>query len=255
MKATLAQQGTFACEQQPPRSLQVAQEIVKRVSGQGFDRELLASAGAGGMLGPEMEMGAKRGYAAAVDAPILVNVARDQGGGDGTALVDQYIDAHAGYNYVEYRNLSLWFVLHAVLRFHPEQEWVKQRLRKILVAALAGGGVDFREMLPLTALLSREAAVKQDARPELEKWRSLALAAADRLQAKRGADDSWGNHKRRLTGLLELTTLLMNDRTCRRRAPEPNSCFARRLCWIPGPGVAEVCRCAACVQHERSRFA
>jgi hypothetical protein len=211
VKATLAQQGSFACEQQPPRSLQVAQEMVKRVSGQGFDRELLASAGAGGMLGPEMEMGGKRGYAAAVDAPILVNVARDQGG-DGTALVDQYIDAHVGYNYVEYRNRSLWFVLHAVLRFHPEQEWVKQRLRKILVAALAGGGVDFREMLPLTALLSREAVVKRDARPELEKWRSLALTAADRLQAKRGADDSWGNHKRRLTGLLELATLLMNDR-------------------------------------------
>jgi hypothetical protein len=211
VKATLGHQGTFAFEQQSLSSLQVAQEMVKRVSGQEFDRELLASAGVGGVLGPEMEMGGKRGYAAAVDAPILVNVARDQGD-QGTALVDQYIDAHAGYNYVEYRNRSLWFVLHAVLRFHPEQEWVKQRLRKILVIALAGGGVDFREMLPLTALLSREAVVKRDARPELEKWRSLALVTADQLQAKRGADDSWGNHKRRLTGLLELATLLIHDR-------------------------------------------
>jgi hypothetical protein len=226
VKATLGHQEAFVFEQQQARSLHVAQEVVKRVSGQGFDRELLASVGASGALGPEMEMLGKRGYAAAVDAPILVNVARDQGG-EGTALLDQYIDAHAGYNYVEYRNRSLWFVLHAVLRFHPEQEWVKQRLRKILVAALAGGGVDFREMMPLTALLVREAAIKRDARPEMDNWRSLALTAADRLQAKRGADDSWGNHKRRLTGLLELAGLLINDR------PAADALFTR-IRALPG---------------------
>ena len=213
VKAAIRQQATFAVETLPLRSFEVAQEVVKRISGQDFDRELLASVGANTTGEPNGEMLGERGYAAAVDAPILVKVAYDEGP-EGTDLVDHYIDAHAGYNYVEYRNRSLWFVLHAVLRFHPEQAWVRKRLRKILVVALAGGGVDFREMLPLTALLSREAATRGDARPELDKWRSVALVATDGLQARRGADDSWGNHKRRLTGLLEFCALLINDRPC-----------------------------------------
>jgi hypothetical protein len=211
VKAALAKQTDFASDTQQPKSLQVAQEIVKRISGQGFDREMLASVGASGAFGSEMTTVGNRGYASAVDAPILVNVAREQGP-EATALLDQYIDAHAGYNYVEYRNRSLWFVLRAVLRFHAEQDWVRQRLRKILIAALAGGGVDFREMLPLAAHVSREAAINHDARPELGKWRALASGAADLLKARRGADDAWGTHKRRLTALLELTALLVDER-------------------------------------------
>jgi NACHT domain len=189
------------------QSLKVAQELVKRIGGQAFDREFLLSINpsliASGSLGPYTEMIGQRGYAAAFDAPILVNVAWKHGI-EGTALVDRYIDAHAGYNYVEYRNRSLWFVLQAVLRHHPEQDWVKQRLRRILVAALTGGGVEFRETLPLTALLLHEKATKADAPQALEYWRSIAIRAADELHGVLGADDTWGNHKRRLTGLMEL---------------------------------------------------
>jgi hypothetical protein len=203
---------------------------VKRVSGQAFNRELLLSASsrpiATGQLGPYTEMIAQGGYAAEFDAPILVGVAREHGV-EGTALVDRYIDAHAGYNYVEYRNRSLWFVLQAILRHHPEQRWVMDRVRRILVAALAGGGVDYREMLPLTALLLRERANRQDARLAAEHWRAIALRGADELQAKRGADDSWGNHKRRLTGLMELYRLLFDD------VPAANA-LLERIQGLPG---------------------
>lgn len=231
VRAALSHHPTFAFDSQKPLPLHVVHEFVKRMSGQIFDRELLqafdgellgsittATTGVWiGFLGgdhrdSQREKTKRTGYAAEVDAPTLVNTAREFGP-DGTVLVDRYIDAHAGYNYVEYRNRSLWFVLQAVLRFHPEQEWVKRRLRKIMVVALAGGGVDFREILPLTALLCRDVTFKHTARPELDRWRSLALDAAAQLQAKRGADDSWGHHKRRLTGLLELSAMLLNDRS------------------------------------------
>jgi hypothetical protein len=92
----------------------------------------------------------QKGFASSFDAPVLVDMARASGD-EGTRLVDEYIDAHAGYNYVEYRNRSLWHVLHAVLRNHGDQQWAKARLRRLLVTALSGGGVDFADMLPLTA--------------------------------------------------------------------------------------------------------
>ena len=124
---------SFPSESQPAKSLEVARELVKRISGQDFDKELLYSINpsliAVTQPGPDPEMLAQRGYAAALDVPILVNVAREQGV-EGTRLVDEYIDAHAGYNYVEYRNRSLWIVLQAILRHHPDQGWVKDRLRR-----------------------------------------------------------------------------------------------------------------------------
>jgi hypothetical protein len=230
LEAAINHQPTFSFERQGARSLAVAQELVKRVSGQAFDREFLLlvnpSLIAITQLGPQAEMIAQRGYAAGFDAPILVNAAREHGL-EGTALVDEYVDAHAGHNYVEYRNRSLWIVLHAVLRHHPEQGWVKERLRRILVAALSGGGVDFGEMLPFTAVLLREQATKGDARPVVDDWLSVGLRAAEELQSRRGADDSWGSHKRRLTALMELYQLALGDGG---KATE----LLDRICALPG---------------------
>ena len=214
VKAALDGQPTFAFEAQAVVSLDVAKELVKRVSGQAFDRELLLSVNPSLIairpLGEQSELIAQQGYAAGFDAPILVNAAR-QHGPDGTRLLDAYIDAHAGYNYIEYRNRSLWIVLHAVLRHHPDQLWVKERLQRILVAALSGGGVDFREMLPLAAELLRKKASKGDVRSLIDDWRSKAIAAADKLQHQRGVDDSWGSHKRRLAAIMELYQLVLGD--------------------------------------------
>jgi len=193
----------------PNRSLEVAQAIVQRFGGQEFNRELLLSLGGGGPLGAEMEMLDAQGYAARVDAPILVAAARDFGPA-GTALLDRYVDAHAGYQYVEYRNRSLWFVLEAVVCLHPDRAWVRERLGRILAAALTGGGQDYREMLPLTAsLLQRQSA--GDLSAAFDKCCGEAVTAASQLQSQRGVDDSWGTHRRRLAALYELSILLADD--------------------------------------------
>jgi hypothetical protein len=192
--------------------LEVGQQLVKRIGGQAFDRELLGTLDERfiSTLGLQAEMVGQRGFSASFDAPILVNMARTYGP-EGTTLVDEYIDAHAGYNYIEYRNRSLWHVLHAVLLNHGDQQWVRNRLRRVLIAALSGGGVDFEEMLPLTAASLLEQVRWGDAQRTLDKYRTQALRAADALQQRRGADDSWGNHRRRLTALMELSHLLLRD--------------------------------------------
>ena len=88
----------------------------------------------------------------------------------------------------------------------PEQAWVQERLRRILVAALSGGGMEFQETLPLTAFLLRERANGVDAQAALKVRVAEAKKEANTLQGERGANDSWGIHKRRLTGLMELET-------------------------------------------------
>jgi hypothetical protein len=213
VEAALAGEAKFSFEEETPLSLDVGQELVKRVSGQEFDREMLDSVNPSLItkLGSQSKIINQRGYASTLDAPILVNIARDFDV-EGTALLDAYTQAHAGYNYVVYRNRSLWILLEAVLRHHPKQEWVKQRLRLILASALTGGGVVFNEMLPLTAnVLLRQADPRWGHMADNE-WCSAALNSADKLQHRRGADDSWGTHKRRLTAFMELKTLVFDDR-------------------------------------------
>lgn len=199
----------------PPDTLYKGEQLVKRISGQSFDQELLHQVNPSMLVTagqvPGMTTHPDDQYAAANDAPILVGLAR-QFGDDGTAFVDRYIDAHAGYNYVEYRNRSLWYVLTAVLNFHPSQPWVKDRVRRVLMAGLTGGAVDFRELLPFTAELLRDESSGPGSPPALDRLRTLAINTAEALRHTRGADDSWGLHKRRLAGLMELSALLAKDR-------------------------------------------
>ncbi|HWF87570.1 MAG TPA: hypothetical protein VN659_02010 [Pyrinomonadaceae bacterium] len=213
-EAALNDQPLFPCDENQPLSLDVGREVVKRLSGQAFDQELLKSVDPSFItnLGQQSELlnNAKYGYASNLDGPILVQMARVYGD-EGTELVDSYIDAHAGYNYIEYRNRSLWMVLHSVLRNHPDQNWVKERLRRLLVGALSGGGVDFEEMLPMTAALLAEKAAQRAPGLLLDQWRADAAAKAAELQYNRKHNDSWGNHKRRLTALMELYHFVLSD--------------------------------------------
>lgn len=209
LDAALLGAPAFTADTGPAPSPEVGQQLVRRISGQEFDRELLATAPAG-RVGTAAVGGVltAQGFAAGTDAPMLVHLARESGA-EGTMLVDEYIDAHAGYNYVEYRNKSLWYVLMAVLQHHPDQQWVKARLRRLLVAALSGGGVDFEEMLPLVAAVALERA--RGGAGLLDASEQRALDAARALRHRRGANDSWGSHRRRLTALMELSHLLLGD--------------------------------------------
>ena len=211
--AYLNNESYFPSDEWEPLDVEIGRELVKRVSGQDFNHELLGSidpelvtyAGQQSTLGGE-----SRGFASNFDGPILVQMARVYRD-EGTELVDAYIDAHAGYNYVEYRNRSLWMVLHAALRNNPDQTWLKERLRRLLVAALSGGAVDFAEMLPMTAALFAEKANQGNLRDLLDGWQKTALQKAGELQRDRRHNDSWGNHKRRLTALMELYHLVLPD--------------------------------------------
>jgi hypothetical protein len=218
LDAALLGQTTVQVKEQPAESLAYGREIVNRISGQEFDREMLSSINPSliATFERQAEMITGKAYSANLDGPMLVNMAHAYGP-EGTALLDEYIQAHAGYNYVEYRNRSLWIVLQAVLRNHPDQAWVKPQLRQLTIAALSGGGVDFEEMLPLTAAtqLSQVDAASPAPAPgasaTLDAWRERALQAAESLRLKRHENDLWGNHKRRLVALMEIYWLVLRD--------------------------------------------
>ena len=218
VNAALAGQTVFAASADPPTSLEFGRQLVNRVSGQAFNQELIGAMNASllSTVGLHPQVATTHGYSSGFDAPILVNLAQAFGS-EGTALVDEYIDAHAGYNYIEYRNRSLWNVLHAVLRNHSDQQWVRDRLRRLLVVALSGGGVDFEEMLPLTAAAAAAAAARGGARAVLDGFLAHALNAASLLRQQRGANDSWGNHRRRLTAVMELYRLAAGDAAAAQR--------------------------------------
>lgn len=215
LDAALNNKTSFAFDELHVLSLDFGREIVKRVSGQDFNRELLGSISERFLVNLDQQSelldNAKDGYASNSDAPVLVQMARIYGD-EGTELVDAYIDAHAGYNYIEYRNRSLWMVMHSVLRNHPDQGWVKERLRRLLIATLSGGAVDYKEMLPMTAALLVETAEGRSPRTLLARWQSNALEKVQELQRARNRNDVWGNHKRRLTALMELNHLIVFDK-------------------------------------------
>jgi hypothetical protein len=212
--AAIAGAPTFQVDVGQAHGLELGTAIVRRMSGQWYDEELLSA-----VLNPSLvamspvaspELIGDGSYGAAYDAPILVQNAAHFPV-EGTVQLEEYIRAHAGYNYVEYRNRSLWIVLDAVVRHHPDQAWVRQRLSPILVAALTGGGVDYREMLPMTAAVLLERARGSDGRALVDDWRQAALDAANALEHYRHANDTWGSHKRRLTALMELHALVLGD--------------------------------------------
>jgi hypothetical protein len=213
LDGTLNGEVSHPFEPQSSPGPEVGRQLVLRVSGQSFDREMLFSAGMN-LLAPlsdQTELIEGRGYAALLDAPVLVNIARESGA-EGTMLLDEYIDAHAGYNYVQYRNRSLWVVLHAVLRHHPDQAWVRERLKKILGAALTGGGVDFGEMAPLAAAVLTAKARGGDAHRVMDDYDAATDSAIRQLTDRRGANDSWSINKRRLAAIMEIATFALADK-------------------------------------------
>ena len=211
LDAAIAGAAAFPAESLPSADLCIGQQIVRRMSGQQFDREMLAAnMNVLAPLGLLAEMIEHDGYSAAADAPVLVGMALGHGP-DGTALLDEYVAAHGGYNYVQYRNRSLWLVLHAVLRHHPDSAWVRDRLQRILAAAAAGGGAEFTEMTPLTAALLQQRS-PSTARALLDTQGTATCAAVQRLESRRGANDAWSQHKRRLTMLMEMEALVLGDR-------------------------------------------
>ena len=108
----------FPAQKGPGAPLEFGRQLVNRISGQALDQR----AARGDECAPDDECrggdGATRARlrlslrCARARRPCHPSTRRRHG------LLDEYIDAHAGYNYVEYRNRSLWNVLRAVLMHH-----------------------------------------------------------------------------------------------------------------------------------------
>lgn len=188
----------------PPPPEEVVAAIVARIEGQGANAELLT---AQGLTGAGGELLSESGYFAEVDGPPLVAyvAAHPQ---EGEAYFKRYLATHTGYNYVQYRNRSLWLLLGAVLR-HPEAGWVRESAAALASAALAGSALEFQEALPI-ALVALQARVGvPGALHMLELTRDQALEEARKLTFERGPGDSWGAYSRRLFSLAQAFSVLL----------------------------------------------
>ena len=145
------------------------------------------------------------GYIAQYGAPLLVAYAQAHRP-DGDKYFRQYVAIHTSYNYVQYRNRSLLYLLEAVLR-SPGEFWEQEMCVLLASAALAGSTIEFQEGLPLTIVGVREALNA----PGLDLRREQLINDSDKLKEECGESDLWGFFRRRLGSLAQVYARLSND--------------------------------------------
>jgi len=197
-----------------------ASAAVDRLGGREVDAELLQQQRpltppfAGTPVLGQQQTAQQPEYLARVDAPVLVVAAALVPGAD--RYLRQYIAIHSGYQYVPYRNASLWFVLESVL-WHPDPLRVRELVRELVASALAGSRIDFREALPLTVAALQSACGKRDvvAGLFLQAMEGASAVPTDSDQVPQGTDpraqDQWGNHKRRLAAHAEILARIQSQ--------------------------------------------
>jgi hypothetical protein len=129
---------------------EVIEAILNRLGGSIANNELLMNSGIQPLVNLSLLAepdNALPFYISEQDGPVLVTyaIANPQAG---LQYLQQYIDIHSAYNYREYRNNSLMILLTSVLK-HPDSEWLRQILPKLVTAAF-GVNHEFRESLLLT---------------------------------------------------------------------------------------------------------
>ena len=205
----------------PPRQERDVAAIVSWFGGKDNDPELVGSRAS-------LMRSGDVGFFAQEDAPVLVEYAAAFPAG-GDRYLREYIRLHSGYQYIQYRNRSLWIVLGEVLR-HPDPAWVRDMVRELVGTALAGGTPNFSEALPLAVLGLQASSGMASARQELALLRDQALDAAtagtsglgvnmnlvrglvDDPVAPTAGDDSWGAHRRRFAAHAQILAVLDGDR-------------------------------------------
>lgn len=216
----------------PPNEPDVA-ALVDWFGGKGADPEMLQRIVNDSFISAATQGTASPDYLAAHDAPLLVAfAAANPSGGD--VYLRRYIAIHSGYQYVQYRNRSLWIVLENVL-LHPDPDWICFISREVATAALTGSSLEFREMLPLTVLALQAASNKPGSQQRLDVLRDEAVDQAAQVPddpsnpshvnvnmlagwrfrstsaAPAPGDDSWGAHRRRLAAHAQILARLQND--------------------------------------------
>lgn len=199
----------------PPRPEHEVASLVDWFGGKGGDPEMLQRLVNDSFINQRQEMGVAAGYFAVQDAPVLVAFAAAYPP-NGDRYLRQYLAIHSGYQYVQYRNRSLWIVLENVLR-HPDPDWICATVRELATTALAGSSLEFTEALSLTVLALQAARGKNGSSESLETLRRSAIEQAAQVPDEPGTssftltwraggstgasekgDDSWGAHRRRM---------------------------------------------------------
>jgi len=176
------------------------QALVERIAGGGANVELLSSElyASRGLLPPSASEGRTAKFLAEQDGPLLVSFAVANPA-QGDLFLRQYLSIHTAYQYVYYRQASLWVLLGSVLR-HPSQDWVREMLPELAISALAGSSAEFQEALPTTVLALSVLAGKSGAQQAFSAHAESAVQNARELS---GSGDSWGFHKRRLAAIAQ----------------------------------------------------
>jgi hypothetical protein len=199
----------------PPHSL--ANELVKRVEGQGANLNLLGHYGHTLAL-QDTEGLTKTGYLAEEDGPVLVSFAAANPT-DGDGYFDRYLTTLEGYSYNEYRNQSLWFLLAEAVK-HPNPNWVKAMTVRMATTALSPAGADFREGMWITALALQAAAGQPDPRRMVDDYAHATYSMAEDLGRSPDSSrysDRYGSLKRRLVAFAQCFARLLNQPNDARR--------------------------------------
>lgn len=177
----------------------VVRAIVERMggSGSGATTELLSSYNIPDVRNPSLL--ASEGYLSQHGGPYLVAFAQaDRAAGD--EFLREYIEIHTGYQYVQYRNRSLGFLLDAVCN-HSDPQWIRSEAVKIATSALAGSRSDFQQALP-TAVLAVRAKADSVARTRIDSMLQDAVSSTTQLLSGR-TSDPLSLSKRQLAVMIE----------------------------------------------------
>jgi hypothetical protein len=216
----------FASEIKPDdASPALIEQLLQRVGGGAYDREMIASAGidAGaqnpdmptrGMYRTDRDEGTTTHYLADIDGPWLVaHAAVDFT--RGMAALARYLSVYTNYSYAEYRYANLWLLLGHVLHI-PRTDagpWLREAVVSILGSALGGASVEFEQALPVAVQALHAAAGDDAARQALaQQADDLCVASAAFIPGRGERSDTWGHEKRRLLAHAQALGWLLNDR-------------------------------------------
>jgi hypothetical protein len=222
--------------QVPPQEADTAliEELLKRVGGGEYQRELIISRG----LDPDLHNpdrppptrgiyhgaaadgsadDAGRGttrYLAELDGPYLAAYAA-QDPGRGMDALRRYLSVYTNYNYSEYRFSTLWLLLGFIVELpRPDGgEWLREAVVGMLTAALSGDSVEFEEGLPTAAMALRAQAQDAAARTALHEQAAGLIDAAMCLKPGREVQgsDIWAQHKRRMLASAQALGWLLGE--------------------------------------------
>lgn len=228
-----------------PLPAEVVRAIVERMGGSGAIAmaELLSAYNVPEVRNPSLR--ANEGYLSQHDGPHLVAFARSDHN-RGNDFLRQYVDIHTGYQYVQYRNRSLGFLLDAVFN-HDDPRWIRNQAVQIATSALAGSRSDFQEAL-LTAVTAVRAKSNPVAAAQIESMIQEAVKATGELSSGRRSDPL-SRSKRWLAATAEVLHLLQRPADCQSLINRAFTIMATGFAGYSAPACLTIAEAVEIVGH------